>query len=245
MTEVTRLLTARIEQRISDLGLRPGERLSSERALAAQLGVARTALRLSLAELESLGKIRRTMGRAGGIVVADGKIERQINTIAGIPDVLRQQGLRSTTFVLRVDIGLASPSEARGLMLTAGENVVRITRRRDADGVPWSLDTSILPAHLVPAIGSHDLSNSLYRLLADVYGLEPAEADETIDILPADEATARQLDIATGDSLLQVWRTTRVADGTPIEFAHDYFRGDRTRLHLRRYGASWKHVGSE
>ncbi|KAA9105529.1 GntR family transcriptional regulator [Microbacterium rhizomatis] len=242
MNEVTLRLIDQIERQISDEGLRPGERLASERALAEQLGVARTALRLALTELENRGSIRRTMGRSGGIFVADGKIERQLNTTAGVPDMLRQQGRRSTTVVIRVDIGLATPSERRGLALAAGENVVRIVRRRDADGTPWSLDTSVLPARLVPAIGSHALHGSLYALLAEKYGLEPAEADETVDIAAADETTAAHLGIAVGAAVLQVWRTARTDDGTPIEFAHDYFRGDRTRMHLRRYGASWKRV---
>ncbi|MFE1644431.1 GntR family transcriptional regulator [Microbacterium sp. P01] len=243
MNEVTRRLVDEIARLISDQGLRPGERLMSERALAEQLGVARTALRLALTELEVRGAVRRTMGRTGGILAADGKIERQLNTTAGVPDMLRQQGLRSTTVVIRVDIGLATPRESRGLRLAPGENVVRIVRRRDADGTPWSLDTSVLPARLVPAIGSYDHSGSLYSLLADRYGLEPAEADETVDIATADEATAALLGIDVGASLLQVWRTARTADGTPLEFAHDYFRGDRTRMHLRRYGASWKRAG--
>jgi len=243
MNEVTARLIEQIERQIADEDLRPGERLMSERTLAERLGVARTALRLALSELEGRGAIRRTMGRTGGIFVADGKIERQINTTAGVPDMLRQQGLRSMTVVLRVDIGLASPSEARALALEADENVVRIVRRRDADGTPWSLDTSVLPARLVPAIGSHNLEGSLYRLLADTYGLEPAEADETVDITVADEGVAEQLGIEVGAALLQVWRTARTASAVPLEFAHDYFRGDRTRMHLHRYGASWKRVG--
>lgn len=242
MNEVTRRLIDQIERLVADEGLRPGERLMSERALSEQLGVPRTALRLALSELESRGSIRRTMGRSGGILAADGKIERQINTTAGVPDMLRQQGLRSSTTVIRVDIALATPSESRGLALDAGENVVRIVRRRDADGIPWSLDTSVLPARLVPAIGSHDLTGSLYSLLSDTYGLEPAEADETVDIAAADESVAEHLGIEVGASLLQVWRTARSTSGVAIEFAHDYFRGDRTRMHLRRYGASWKRV---
>lgn len=197
---------------------------------------------MALTELESRGSIRRTMGRSGGIFAADGKIERQINTIAGVPDMLRQQGRLSTTVVIRVDIGLATPSEMRALSIDGDENVVRIVRRRDADGTPWSLDTSVLPARLVPAIGSHRLEESLYSLLAEQYGLEAAEADESVDIAAADESTASHLDIAVGEAVLQVWRTARTSDGTPIEFAHDYFRGDRTRMHLRRYGASWKRI---
>jgi GntR family transcriptional regulator len=233
-------LTDRLRRLVDDEELRPGERIGSERMLADRLGVARTALRRALDELEAEGRVRRTMGRAGGVFAADGRIERQLNTVAGVPAMLRQQGVRSTTVVLRVELGASTAAESRSLDLERGATVARIVRRRDADGVPWSLDSSVLPAALVPGITGRDLSASLYALLEQEYGLAVADADETIDVVPATASTADALDVAEATPLLQVWRIARDPDGRAFEFAHDLFRADRTRVHLRRYGASWK-----
>jgi GntR family transcriptional regulator len=236
----TASLIAQVEFEIRRLEIRPGERLGSERELAERFGVPRSALRSALESLESRQMIRRSMGSSGGVFVSDGKLERQLNTIQGVPAMLRQQGVSMSTEVLRVDVSIAGPAETRALFLEPGENVFRVTRRRDANGIPWSLDTSVLPARLFPGLTQLDLSGSLYGLLAEKYGIEPAEADETIDTVEADPAHAKILSTTEGASLIEIWRTTRTSERLPIEFAHDFFRADRTRIHLRRYGASWK-----
>jgi GntR family transcriptional regulator len=235
-------LVSDLTEMIRVRALRPGERLGSERELAEHLGVTRSTLRGALESLEAADSIRRVMGRSGGVFASDGRIERRLNTIEGVPSMLRQQGIRSHTEVLSVSLGVATPPEQRALALDANARVVRIVRRRDADGEPWSLDTSVLPAAMVPGIGALDLRGSLYGLLAERYGLIAAEAEETIDVVPATDEIARHLDLVVDASVLQVWRTARAADDRAFEYAHDYFRADRTRVHLQRYGQRWKRV---
>lgn len=222
--------------------LRVGDRIGSERAIAEQFGVPRSALREALEELESAAVIRRTMGRTGGVFVADGKIERQLNTIMGVPDMLRQQGFTSSTEVLSEGIGVASPSEQRSLGLADGENVFRMRRRRDADGIPLSLDTMVLPMRLVPGFQDSDHTGSVYRVLSRDYRVEMAQADETIDVVAATSEQAAILGVEVGAPLFEIWRITFDASEAAIEFSHDFFRADRTRISLRRYGARWKRV---
>lgn len=233
-------LAERIRRVILRSELRVGDRLGSERALAERLGVPRSALREALEELETASVIRRTMGRTGGVFVTDGKIERQLNTIQGLPDTLRQQGFVSFTEVLDEGIGVATPSEQRSLALAEGENVFRMTRRRDASGVPLSIDTMSLPMRLVPGFQEHDHTDSVYRVLAREYRIETAHADETIDVAAATARQAAILGVDEGAPLFEIWRITFDASDSPIEFSHDFFRADRTRISLRRYGARWK-----
>ncbi|GAA4265807.1 GntR family transcriptional regulator [Frondihabitans peucedani] len=233
-------LADRIRRLIARSELRVGDRIGSERAIAEQFDVPRSALRDALEELESRALIRRTMGRTGGVFVADGKIERQLNTIQGVPDMLRQQGFIAATAVLAEGIGVATPSEQRSLALAEGENVFRLRRRRDASGTPLSLDTMVLPMRLVPGFQEHDHSDSVYRLLAREYRIETAHSDETIDVSAATAEQAALLNVDEGAALFEIWRITFDAGETPIEFSHDFFRADRTRISLRRYGARWK-----
>ena len=240
MPRDTSELAERIRRVIARSELRVGDRLGSERAMAEQLGVPRSALREALEDLEAASVIRRTMGRTGGVFVADGKIERQLNTIQGVPDMLRQQGFVSNTVVLAEGIGVATPSEQRSLALAEGDNVFRLRRRRDAAGVPLSLDTMVLPMRLLPGFQDHDHTESVYRVLSREYRIELAHSDETIDVAAATAEQAQHLGIDEGAALFEIWRITFDASETPIEFSHDYFRADRTRISLRRYGARWK-----
>jgi GntR family transcriptional regulator len=237
-------LVERIRRLIARAELRVGDRIGSERAIAEQFGVPRSALREALEELEAAAVIRRTMGRAGGVFVSDGKIERQLNTIQGIPDMLRQQGFRSATTVLEEGPGVATPSELRSLALADGDMVFRMRRRRDADGEPLSIDTMALPLRMVPGFDRHDHEGSVYRLLANEYRIEMAHADETIDVAEATSEQATILGVPVGAPLFEIWRVTFDAADAPIEFSHDFFRADRLRISLRRYGARWKRAAA-
>ena len=62
---------------------RPGDRLPPERHLARELGVARTSLRVALAELERRGRIRRHVGQ--GTFVTDDPGEEAIATLRVSP----------------------------------------------------------------------------------------------------------------------------------------------------------------
>lgn len=233
-------LERRLRRWLRDEQFRPGERIGSERGLAESLGIARSTLRAALSRLENDRVVYRAMGRSGGVFASDGKIDRNPNTIEGVPSILRQQGFSSSTAVLRTEVAVASPAERRNLELDVGDPVFRLTRRRDADGMPLSLDRMSLPARRFPDLHRFDFRTSVYATLTEHYGLEISHANETIDVTPATREHAEVLGIDEGASLIDIWRTTYSGDGTPIEFAHDLFRSDRTRVTVRRYGARWK-----
>jgi GntR family transcriptional regulator len=215
--------------------LHPGDRLGDERGLAELLGVPRGRLRLALDRLEGEGVIRRTIGRGGGVVVADGRLERHLNTTEGLPQIARYQGIDVQTRVLRVELAVAGARDRRLLHLLEGAAVHRITRLRFADGSPLSLEYSHLPADLFPGLASQDLS-SLYRTLHLVYGVEPVHSDETLELTAADAGQAGHLAVDEGTPLIHVERTAVSARGRPIELAHEFFVGHRIRFHSRRYG---------
>ena len=219
---------------------RPGELVGNERDLADRLAVGRTALRLVLGELEDEGLIHRSLGRGGGVHFHDGRIQRHLNTIQGVPEMVRQQGMTVTTRVIRAEIAGPDADERRNLRLAEAGNVIRLVRLRFVDGVSWSLDTSVLPSRLFPGLLAKDLTESLYSTLSQDFGTVLDHADETIEVVHATTEQGEVLGIAEATPLLLIWRVTYAATGEPIEFAHDYFRADRTRVHTQKYGVNWK-----
>ncbi|MFC7401029.1 GntR family transcriptional regulator [Citricoccus sp. GCM10030269] len=219
---------------------RATERIGDERQLALKLGVTRNAMRQVLVQLEAEGRIRRKIGRGGGVFAADQKIERQVNTSQSVPDFLRQQGFTVSTEVISAHLGTASPAESRALELFAVPDdeghVFRVTRARCANGEPWSVETSIMPARRFPGLLRQPLETSLYHVFDEVYGLRPEASDETIEVVPSGAEHAQYMGIAEGDPVFKVIRVCRARFGTPIEFAVDYFRADRTRVHTRKLG---------
>ncbi|UDL93756.1 FCD domain-containing protein [Lichenihabitans sp. PAMC28606] len=72
-------LHAMIERTIDQGRIKPGERIATERALAAQFGASRSVVRSALAELHKAGKIVRKVGH-GTIVQESPQLPRPVDT---------------------------------------------------------------------------------------------------------------------------------------------------------------------
>jgi len=207
----------------------PGERLGAERELAERLGVSRSTIRAALADLER--------GRAGGIFVADRKVERDLTSLTGLPAYLRRQGFQAAARVLSTATVEADADAAAALGLSAGGLVLEVVRVRLADGDPISLERALFPAERFPGLLDRSLGGSLYELLQSDFGLEPGEAEERIEVVAAGSAEARLLDLARGAPLLAVARTAWDSAGEAFERSHDLFRADRARIVVRARSA--------
>ncbi|HNM97356.1 MAG TPA: GntR family transcriptional regulator [Marmoricola sp.] len=216
--------------------MEPGDKLEAERDLAARLGVSRATLRSVLIALEEEGVVRRVPGRGGGTFVASAKFDRTLSSITGVPLLLREQGFSAGTRVLSVQMTRADEDAAEALGLADDAFVVDLVRIRLADGVPISLERAVLPAELVPGLPDHQLTESLYELLAADYDLRPAEALEHLEVVRATADQAALLGIEPGEPLMLITRTTNDAEGVVFEYSQDYFRADRIRVSVRVQG---------
>jgi GntR family transcriptional regulator len=230
--EVRRALVARIDEG----ELRPGDRLGSERDLAVSLGVSRSTLRTALAILREEGVVRRVPGRGGGTFVSQSKIERDLSQVVGLPAMLRSQGVTAGTRVVTAGLEGADETVAEELCLKLGALVVSLVRIRLADGSPISVEHATLPADKFPGLLELPLGGSVYELIEEHYGTRPGEAVERIEVVLASLDEAAILGIAPGAPLLSITRRTVDESGSPIEFSHDLFRAERTRIVVRTPG---------
>jgi GntR family transcriptional regulator len=210
--------------------------LGSERSLAAELGVSRATLRQALGALQAAGAVRRVPGRGGGTFITRAKIERDLSQVVSVPALLRSQGVTAGTRVLSAALGVADPAARDELGLADGSLVLRLVRVRLADGSPISVEHAQLPADRFPGLLELPLGGSVYELLEEQYDVRPGGAVERIEVVPATAEQASILDVVPGSPLLSILRTTHDEDGKPIEYSHDLFRGDRTRIVVRSPG---------
>lgn len=223
----------RLVEQISSGELTPGQRLGAEREIAERLGVSRSTVRAALADLARSGAIRRTRGRAGGIFVAERKVERDLTSLAGLPAYLRRQGFQSDARVISTAMVTPDAEVAAALALGPDELAHEVVRVRLADGEQISLERAAFPVSRFPDLLDRSLSGSLYELLIQEYGIQPGEAEERIEVVSAGPAEARLLGVGIGAALVAISRTTWSSDGEPFEHSHDLFRGDRVRIVVR------------
>ena len=211
--------------------LDPGSLVPPERELARSYGTSRTTVRQALAELVVEGRLLRLQGK--GTFVAKPKVA-QLLELASYTEGMRAHGLHPQTEIL--DIGYVTADEQLAVLLgiRTGGRVLRIHRLRLADGEPMSIDTSHLPARRFPGLRKQlEQQLSLYETLRLGYGIQLAEAEETIETVLADPHDARLLGVDPGLPLLLLSRHAFDVTGEPVEWAQSWYRGDRYKFVTR------------
>jgi len=117
----------------------PGAKLGSERDLAERYATSRSSLRQVLAALEEAGLVNRVIGRAGGIFISHGQIQRSLSDVVGVPAFLANQGYVAGTRVLSTKIRPPDRTAQKALRLDGSAFIIEIQRLRLADGSPISL----------------------------------------------------------------------------------------------------------
>jgi GntR family transcriptional regulator len=211
---------------------RSGDRLPTERELATHLGVSRMTLRQSLSALETRGLVVRRLGRSGGTYVGSPRVvECDLAAVTGFSEQMRRSGLAPGARVVSAERRRAPRDVAQALGLSTGASAIRVERVRSGDGEPVALEESWFPARLFPDLLAHTLVGSLYALL-EGWGRRPVRLRETLEPILAPAREAALLDTAAGSPLMLVTRIALDSTGTPVEYARDLFRADRTRLIL-------------
>jgi len=217
---------------IASGALPAGTRLPPERHLADSLGVSRMTVRQALGDLERDGLVRRVVGRAGGTFVSERGPVRSAAGTAGLSAELRRHGGANAVEPISAAVEPAGRRVAAALDLKRSDPVVVITRLRLAGGKPLAVERASLPSRLFSDIEDMDLSGSLYDVMGEGFGLRPVSAVERLELVEARPSDARSLGVRRDAPLLLVERIGYAADGTPVEFARDRFRADRTRLEI-------------
>ena len=211
--------------------LDPGSPVPPERELARSYGTSRTTVRQALAELVIEGRLLRMQGK--GTFVAKPKVA-QLLELASYTEGMRAHGLHPQTRILDIGYVTADEQLATLLGIRAGGRALRIHRLRLADGEPMSIDTSHLPARRFPGLRRQlERQRSLYETLRMAYGVQLAEAEETIETVLADPHNARLLDVDPGLPLLLLSRHAYDVAGEPVEWAQSWYRGDRYKFVTR------------
>lgn len=239
-------VTAALEALVDEYAAQGRERLPSERALALTLGVSRNAIRRGLDTMEAERRLVRLPGRSGGAfitAVIDAtpippflfdtrapRIVRDLDTVQGVPQMLRAQGFEPATRIVSEALEPAPDIVAAILGIPTGGPVVSLLRLRLADGIPLSLERMYLDAERFPGLLDHSPIHSLYTLLSSAFGVNVATSDETIEVTAASRQVAGLLGVRPWEPVLAVRRISRDDAGVVVETSVDLFRADRTRL---------------
>jgi len=209
-------------------GLPPGTPVAAERTLSEQFNISRSTVRQALHDLAVEGRIVRLRGR--GTFVATPKLTQRLQLTSYTRDMIRQ-GLRPGSRLIDASVVESEPEVADALAVSHGAKVTRLERVRSANGEAMAVETVYLDHARFPGVEAHfSAGTSLYSVLEEEYGVVPVEGEETIETVLAPPAASRLLGTDVNTPMLLLTRTSRDAEGRPIEYVRSLYRGDRFRL---------------
>jgi GntR family transcriptional regulator len=199
--------------------------LPSEGDLSRQYGLSRITVRQALKTLEAKGLVYSAQGRGSFPTMPRVK---GISGFHSFTSEVRRNGQEPSTRILATaEVDGLPESVTEKLSVTEDENSpqVHLRRLRLIDGVPIAVEDAWLPKALFPDLAPDDFNDgSLYALLADRWGLEPAWTDALIEPDRASPEVSKLLNIETDDPVLVAWRVTVTAEDKVFERVRSIYR---------------------
>lgn len=212
---------------------KPGDLISSEKALSEQHGLSRITIRQTLQLLVTDGYLYRQRGR--GTFVAAPKVQHGPEGIFGLTGYLHAHGYKAGWRLLALEQVMPPQRVKENLQLGDDETVLEIRRFRLADDTVIGLHRAFVPYPLADEIEEEYLTQgeSSLHYMEECMKLPLGISNRTIGSIPATEEEATALEVEVGFPLLLIRRTTIGADGRPVEYLRAVYRGDRFEYHLQ------------
>lgn len=214
--------------------LRSGEKIPSEAELCAHYRLSRITVRQAITSLVDEGVLHRQQGR--GTYVLSPRLAEPLAD----PGHFLLSGFDaadpSSLSVFSAETVPAADWFGSALALESGELVHKIRKVMRAEQTPVAFRTTFIAHRLAPSLLDADLSAPLPLLLESLYGLNPAEADEVIEFIVADEFRGGMLGLPEGHPLIMVARLVYLPSREPLEYSRTYYNANRFRFerHLTR-----------
>jgi GntR family transcriptional regulator, N-acetylglucosamine utilization regulator len=225
----------RLTEQIRSGELKPGDLVPSEQEISARLGVSRMTARQALKSLCVRGLAYSQRGK--GTFVSRMKLEKDFRQLLSFSEEMKERGSQPRSKVLAFKRIHPDEDVAEALRLSPTEEVILLRRVRIADSAPLCIETTHVPARRCPdLLQTFDPKGSLYRELAERYGLQVHMADEVAEASLASAADAALLRVRVKSPVFRFTRTAYLHTGESIEFVKSVYRGDRCKVvnHLTR-----------
>jgi GntR family transcriptional regulator len=220
-------------EEIANRKMSPHTRLPSEPVLVRRYGSARETVRRALAKLQEDGVVYRRQNV--GTFVAEPRVNQDLDQLFSFTELMMFRGVQPGSVPLVSEVvRISDPSSPilHYLGLKAGARVIHLERVRTGSNEPLVIASTWLPESRFRGFLKHDLRRrSVYDIMGDMGG-HPTDAVQAISAVTLETEQARLLSVPDGSAAVMI-RRLGLSRGIPVEFAIDYYRGDRTTFRVR------------
>ncbi|MCM3163211.1 GntR family transcriptional regulator [Metabacillus litoralis] len=210
--------------------LKHGDKLPSERDLAAQYGISRMTARHTLSALEREGLVERRVG--AGSFVSNNKIQMDFITFNSFTNDMLGKGLTPSTQVLSIGHLKATPFLAEKLQLPEGEELFTVKRLRLVNDRPIAIEESFIPEQYCQNIKDFITNDiSLYNVLENEFGIKLVKAKEFMRVTFSDENESKLLKIRSESPCIFREAVAFDRNDKEIEFSTSLTRSDIVKFY--------------
>lgn len=224
---------ATLKEMIEGVVYSPGEQIPSERELSEQLGVSRMTVRRAIESLIRRGLLERRS--TNGTYVRRPQVLRRVGKdfAQGLTQLLIAEGVEPGSRLIFFQVARAPLKIAEKLGLRLGAQVIILRRVRTANATPFCIETSYLPADLLPGLTAENFTNnaSLYNILKVNYGVTMVKNDETLKLSYATPEEAELLEMKANAPVLLLRSIIFDQDERRMEYLVSVNHPDRVVFH--------------
>jgi GntR family transcriptional regulator len=222
-----------IRNKIEDGEFMPGMAIPSENDLAETYGINRMTVRNGIDALVNEGLLKRVQGK--GVYVVGSKVERDLETLGGFTQTMREKNTEPCTKVLVKTLRKAGNKYSEIFGIKPEDDIYYIKRICSADNEPVALEEIFIPKYVVPKLEGIDLGVfSIYEVY-DFYGVNISKAFQTLDLTQLEQRDARMLGIDASLSVMLFECISYDKKERVIEFSRNYTRGDKCSFNVHFY----------
>lgn len=216
-----RRVAADLARGISEGAYGSGGRLPAEGLLAEEYGVSRGTIRQAMSVLRANGLVASRRGTRR-VVLRTSEVQ-SFGELLSFTRWARSLGEEPGGRVVRVVQDLATGAESERLRVGDGTGVCRVLRVRTLSARPVMVERTVYPGAIGALVAELDRDTVSFTVRLEEQGVLFADAQHTIDVVPADGTDAELLGCGTGDMLLREQRRSTDPKGAPIEFSEDRY----------------------
>lgn len=218
-------LVRQIKAQIALGKLQTGDSLPSERVLAEQLGISRTAVKMAYEALKSESAMT-AHGRAGVKIQAPAQaVAPQMGRLKGFTEEMRELGMTASTRLLeRAVVQDRTMASLFGRSSTA--RFLKLVRVRCGDDVPMTRECAWYDLTLAPEMEDWQEQQSTYEFLTQRCGVRLAHAEQSIEAILSSAAEQACFGFDGPQPCLLLKRKTYTESQQLAEYVEGTFRGD-------------------
>lgn len=208
---------------------KPGDKLPSERQLAADNNISVITARNALLELEEEGLINRIQGK--GTFVSIKKYDRNLKKYESFTEMCKGIGAKAGAKELKKTIIRPSIKITNKLETSKDSQVVYISRLRYVDDEPMVIENNYFTLEYAYLL-NEDLSGSLFDILYNRSGFVVSDSRKKIEIVRANKEESTLLNIPIDAPIIKIESIAYLKDGSIAYLGFQLINGERFKLIL-------------